>query len=53
MDERVKKILICPACHGNVTISVDKIVCSKCGKTYTIDDKGKPNLIINREDQCR
>lgn len=37
-------ILACPYCKEDVTLDEDKLICSKCGREFPIDD-GIPNML--------
>lgn len=36
IDEELLKILACPACHAEVHVEADRIVCGGCGRRYPI-----------------
>lgn len=39
--------LVCPACHGELSLHADRIVCRECGSAYPLVD-GIPVLIGER-----
>ena len=46
-DEAVAGMLACPACHGDLRVQSEKLVCGGCGRRYPIVD-GIPVLIPER-----
>jgi len=42
--------LACPACHGSLRIYEGNVVCSACGRIYSVVD-GIPVLIVERAAQ--
>lgn len=45
IDEELLRILCCPACKGDVVLKQNKIVCTRCRKTYPIRE-GIPILLV-------
>jgi uncharacterized protein YbaR (Trm112 family) len=41
------KWLVCPTCHGALTLDNDTVLCSACGRRYPIVD-GIPILLAER-----
>ncbi len=37
IDPRFQSILVCPACHGDLTFERHQIVCQHCGARYPVD----------------
>ena len=50
IDEKLLKILACPACQGDVELKEEKIVCKKCGRKYPIRN-GIPVLLADEASQ--
>jgi len=50
IDDELMKILVCPACKGNVKLEGDKIVCRKCGLRYPIRN-GIPVMLIEEAEK--
>ena len=50
MDAELLKILACPACKASVELKEEKIVCTKCGRKYSVRD-GIPIMLINEAEQ--
>jgi uncharacterized protein YbaR (Trm112 family) len=48
LDTRLLEILICPACHGNISeLEADNgLECSKCGRVYPIRE-GIPVMLVD------
>jgi len=46
LDDELMKILICPACKGDVRLDGEKIVCTKCQRRYPIRN-GIPVMLID------
>jgi uncharacterized protein YbaR (Trm112 family) len=48
LDARLLEILICPACHGDVTeLAAEKgLECSACGRIYPIRE-GIPVMLVD------
>jgi len=44
--------LACPACHGDLHLSNERLTCTACGRTYPIVD-GIPVLITERAETAR
>lgn len=38
IDKELLDILACPACKTDVRLEGDRIVCTKCGRRYRIED---------------
>jgi uncharacterized protein YbaR (Trm112 family) len=49
VDPRLLEILICPACHGEVRLVDDRIVCQACGRRYPVRDDIPVMLIEEAE----
>ena len=47
MDDEVTGMLACPACHGDLRLERDRLVCGECGRRYPVVD-GIPVLIAER-----
>jgi hypothetical protein len=52
IDERLLKILACPACKGEVHLEEEseRIVCDVCGKRYPVRD-GIPVMLIEEAEE--
>jgi uncharacterized protein YbaR (Trm112 family) len=50
IDEKLLKILACPACRGEVEEQGDKIICRQCGRKYPIKD-GIPVMLVDEAAQ--
>ena len=46
IDEKLLKILACPACKTEVKLEGERIVCTRCGRRYPIRD-GIPVMLID------
>ena len=47
MDEKLLTLLACPACQGDVQLKDNKIVCTRCHRSYPIID-GIPVLLVDQ-----
>lgn len=45
IDEELKRILVCPACKGELLFEETRIICKACRKAYPIRD-GIPVMLI-------
>ncbi len=50
IDKELLEILACPACHGDVELRGEKIVCLKCGRKYPIKD-GIPVMLVDEAER--
>ena len=50
IDKELLDILACPACHGDVDLKENKIVCRKCAKKYPIKN-GIPVMLIDEAEE--
>lgn len=50
IDDELMKILVCPACKGDVRLEGQKIVCAKCGRRYPIRD-GIPVMLVDEAEK--
>ena len=50
IDKELLEILACPACHGDVRLIGDKIVCVTCQRRYPIKD-GIPVMLVDEAEQ--
>ncbi len=46
---RIADLLACPACHRELRLDGDRVVCQSCGRSYPVVD-GIPVLIAGRAD---
>ena len=46
IDKELLDILACPACHADVKLEGERIICTKCGRKYPIKD-GIPIMLID------
>ncbi len=46
IDEKLLALLACPACHGDVILKDNQIVCTQCRRAYPIVD-GIPVLLVD------
>jgi uncharacterized protein YbaR (Trm112 family) len=47
MDAATLTLLACPACHGDLRLENEQLVCVECGRAYPVSD-GIPALIAER-----
>jgi len=47
IDEKLLALLACPACQGDVVLKDNKIVCTRCHRSYPIID-GIPVLLVDQ-----
>jgi uncharacterized protein YbaR (Trm112 family) len=48
--ERIREVLeliVCPACHGRLTLAESTVNCDACGRRYPVKD-GIPILLVER-----
>jgi uncharacterized protein YbaR (Trm112 family) len=38
IDPQLLKIIVCPACHGDLREESDELVCTACGLAYPVRD---------------
>ena len=50
IDEKLLRILACPACQGDVELSQEKIVCKKCSRKYPIRN-GIPVMLADEAER--
>lgn len=50
IDKELLAILACPACHGDVVLAENKIVCQKCHRKYPIKD-GIPVMLVEEAEK--
>jgi len=46
IDDGLIKILVCPACKGDIQLEGQKLICTKCGRRYPIRN-GIPVMLID------
>jgi uncharacterized protein len=46
IDEELRRILVCPACKGDLQFEETRIICRACRKAYPIRD-GIPVMLIS------
>jgi len=46
IDDKLLSLLACPACQGDVVLESNKIVCTRCQRSYPIVD-GIPVLLVD------
>jgi len=46
IDKELLALLVCPACQGDVQLESNKIVCTRCHRSYPIID-GIPVLLVD------
>ncbi|MDW8059271.1 MAG: Trm112 family protein [Thermomicrobium sp.] len=46
LDPELLDLLACPACHGPLRLSGDRLVCERCRRRYRIED-GIPILLVD------
>jgi uncharacterized protein YbaR (Trm112 family) len=46
IDDELKAILVCPACHGDLRFEEARIICPACRRAYPIRD-GIPVMLID------
>jgi uncharacterized protein YbaR (Trm112 family) len=51
-DETIAEMLACPACHGDLRLETERLVCGGCGRRYPVVD-GIPVLIPERAETDR
>jgi uncharacterized protein len=47
IDESALSLLACPACHGDLRLEAERVVCRACGRNYPVED-GIAVLIVER-----
>ena len=47
LDQKLLDILVCPIGLEKLEISGDRLVCTKCGTGYRIEEGGIPNMLID------
>lgn len=52
IDEKLLKILACPACKSDIKLENEKIVCTKCGLRFPIRD-GIPIMLIDEAEKSK
>lgn len=50
IDPELLKILVCPACHGELEPRTDELRCVGCGRYYPVTD-GIPVLLVDEARQ--
>ncbi len=45
IDPELLEILACPACHGELVLAKDRLICRTCQRRYPIED-GIPILLV-------
>jgi uncharacterized protein YbaR (Trm112 family) len=48
LDPAVLGLLACPACHGELGVDNERLVCVACGRSYPVMD-GIPALLTERD----
>ena len=38
LDPALLDIIVCPACHGSLSVQGEELVCSDCGLAYPVRD---------------
>jgi len=38
LDEKLLEIIVCPACHGDLAVTGEELVCQGCGLAYPVRD---------------
>ena len=46
VDPELLELLVCPIGLGPLEIQGDRLVCTKCGTRYRIQEGGIPNMVI-------
>jgi uncharacterized protein YbaR (Trm112 family) len=46
LSPELLEIIVCPDCHGDLTLGVDTLTCTGCGLVYPIRD-GIPVLLVD------
>jgi uncharacterized protein YbaR (Trm112 family) len=49
-DTAVVTVLACPACHGDLRLEAERLICAGCGRAYPVVD-GIPVLIVEHADK--
>ena len=49
ISEELLKILVCPACKDKIKVEGEKIVCTKCNRTYPVRN-GIPIMLIEESE---
>ena len=52
ISKKLLEILACPACKANVRQEEDKIICTKCGRSYPVKDD-IPIMLIQESTEVR
>jgi uncharacterized protein YbaR (Trm112 family) len=51
IDEELRAILACPACHGDLVFEETRIICPTCRKAYPVRD-GIPVMLVSEAQPC-
>ncbi len=38
LDQKLLDIIVCPDCHGDLSVQGEELVCGKCGLAYPVRD---------------
>lgn len=47
LDPKLLEIIVCPACHADLAVEGEELVCSGCGLAYPVRDD-IPVLLIDQ-----
>lgn len=50
MNKELLDILVCPACKAEIILEEQRIVCTECGRKYSVRD-GIPIMLIDESDE--
>ncbi len=50
LDKMLLDILVCPDCKSGVKLQNERLVCTKCGKSYPVRD-GVPVMLIEEAEE--
>jgi len=49
IDQELLEVLVCPWCLSSVSLEAERLVCSKCGTAYPVEN-GIPNMLVAEAD---
>jgi len=52
MDQKLLEVLACPKCKGDLELTGDSLICSKCRLRYRIED-GIPIMLIDEAEELK
>ena len=46
IDPELLALLVCPVDHADLRLEGEHLICTKCGRSYPIED-GIPNMLVD------